>query len=282
MAVDNYLAGSTWTAGAWNGAAGTADATANPPTVAASQANCCLFTGTVNIGTDLKIVGTVAPSLTSPTPAAADPCYAYRTAVGTDGKLTEQLTATGPSASTGTSPAAIATVAGATAGTTLTVTMARPTAVNAQGTCTQTFTRADTAASSSFVGTWQIADGVLSNSKTAAECCFLATTDNLVIASANNVVTTSKAKLGSNAACTTAGYTAGSEYAQTLEQGDTTSVAVPRLFNGDTLTLADNKITYNPLGVSGCTQTFTKVSSSAAHYMTPVAVGVAALGLVVV
>lgn len=294
LAVDNYITGSQWAAGAspnFSGTAGTASGNA----VAASVADCCLFKGTVSVSTDNKISGTANPALSGTPAEVSDPCYAFRTLINT-GTLTAQLTnpPTAENAAATTTAvgdgAAGLSVATTNSGTTLTITWSKPSAnykgtgaaaaggLVAGATCAQTLTRSNTAVSSDFAGSWTIADGALTQGKTADDCCFFATTTPLAVTSAG---VTSGAKTGTSAACSRT----NSEYATTLEQGATASVALPRLNNGDTFTLSGDKktITFVPEGTAGCAQTLTKVSSSANKIaaMTPVVVGAAVLGLAV-
>jgi len=281
LAVDNLIFGQTWSAGAAPTITGTGTAS-----------QCCFYTGNVIIGSTGSAAGTASGAKAN----SGDACYGFADGANTNtntrftATTTLTLPFTTPSATVGptTTGAAPTTVNGKDAsvqasadGLTLTLTLS-PTTAGA--TCIQTLTRTVTAPTGlTGTTTWSVGDGVLTNSRTATDCCFLSTANNLVVTVTNGVAKTSGATTGTNAACTShIGQSAA--YTQTLQAGTSPVTAQTILdANNDLFTYDSTKgtLTMVSRGLSGCTQTLTQVSSGAsiASVMTPVVVGVAALGL---
>ena len=274
-AVDNFIYSSTWDAGA----------TPTPATGGDTATNCCYFTGDLTFGA----AGSVDTSATNVAYGNAGRCNGYYGGAS-NAKLIGSLTATTTLlAQTSDNP----TTAGNAGllmtvskdGATATLTTSAPTGTSL--TCKQTLTRKGITAPTGLSGTttWTPSAGVVSGTATAATCCFLTTDKDLSVTVANSVVKTGNAVTDTSAAClqnTAVGQ--GGEYAQTL----TGTSSITNLLNANadqftfSTTASPNTITFVPRGVSGCSQTLTRSSSSSAFRVGAISLVGAVVGLIVV
>jgi len=253
------------------------------PTTQAVTTNCCYFNPT-------STTSFVVPTGNSPyTPTGgvaaseATGCAGFKT----DGVLTTGTLAFAPTITTSTAVAGTYSDTNSEArwattdGSTLTFT---PGTV-AQACPSQTFTRSGLAPITTLSGAYTVAAGTTTG---CTSTCYLDTTKDFVFTT-NTAKTIASGSYAASANC--AAVPAGSnggQYAKALKAGTSPVTAEDYLSSTpDQFVLnADKTITYRPLGSTTCTQVLTpKPTSSAlsvASVMTPVVVGTAMLGLVVV
>lgn len=257
LGISNYLEGSVWT----------------PTTPTASDTNCCYFSGQTSIalGATPAVTGVQAAGT-----GAGTACAAYSSQISNNVWTIPTITPSTATvaATSGTAPAAAGTDATFTvsdAGATLTFVPS----VKSGGTqnCQQVLKRV--APASTFVGDWTVGDA---GSTTA--CCYLVP-GTLKITAAGAVT---GVKTADTTSCTNSVVGKGADYSVNIYRRSDTVAATPLSLNADLFTYDATKgtITYASGQDNTCTQTLTKVSSSAAHYATSMVAGVAALGLVVV